>query len=271
MPDAADFKVEIVNAGDPSADYKVAVVADQVVDLTNASDGDVITVQSDGTLAPEAAAGGVTDHGALTGLGDDDHAQYALADGSRGTFETAGAVATHSADSTNVHGIVDTAALVLTNDARLVDAAVRWIPAAAFGLALGSPVLDSIAAGWASGWFLDAASSEAISTYEASPNGWATVDVDLWWINAGAGAGDVRWSVYVENDSEGSSVEGTASVSTTATAAAENIITKTTIATGKTISAGGLVLITVYRLGAEAPDTLANDVVILGVKLRKAS
>ena len=38
---------------------------------------------------------GITDHGALSGLDDDDHAQYALADGSRGTFEVAGAVAAH--------------------------------------------------------------------------------------------------------------------------------------------------------------------------------
>lgn len=39
--------------------------------------------------------GGVSDHGALTGLTDDDHPQYALADGTRGTFEVAGAVAAH--------------------------------------------------------------------------------------------------------------------------------------------------------------------------------
>lgn len=32
------------------------------------------------------AIGGVSDHGALTGLADDDHTQYALADGSRGSF-----------------------------------------------------------------------------------------------------------------------------------------------------------------------------------------
>lgn len=32
--------------------------------------------------------GGVTDHGALTGLTDDDHSQYALADGTRGNFAT---------------------------------------------------------------------------------------------------------------------------------------------------------------------------------------
>jgi len=43
--------------------------------------------------------GGVSDHGALTGLADDDHTQYALADGSRGTFEVAGAVAAHAAAS----------------------------------------------------------------------------------------------------------------------------------------------------------------------------
>ncbi len=41
----------------------------------------------------EAGAGGVTDHGALTGLSDDDHVQYALADGTRGDFEVSGAAA----------------------------------------------------------------------------------------------------------------------------------------------------------------------------------
>lgn len=42
-------------------------------------------------------AGGATDHGTLSGLGDDDHSQYALADGTRGTFEPAGSVGTHEA------------------------------------------------------------------------------------------------------------------------------------------------------------------------------
>lgn len=35
---------------------------------------------------PGGGGGGVTDHGALSGLADDDHTQYALADGSRGSF-----------------------------------------------------------------------------------------------------------------------------------------------------------------------------------------
>lgn len=37
------------------------------------------------------------DHGSLSGTGDDDHPQYALADGSRGDFEVSGAVAAHEA------------------------------------------------------------------------------------------------------------------------------------------------------------------------------
>lgn len=35
----------------------------------------------------------------MIGLGDDDHSIYALADGSRGTFEASGAVAAHAAES----------------------------------------------------------------------------------------------------------------------------------------------------------------------------
>src|SRR5690606_40425151 len=39
-------------------------------------------------LSQEVGGGGVTDHGALTGLGDDDEPHYARADGSRGRFAT---------------------------------------------------------------------------------------------------------------------------------------------------------------------------------------
>lgn len=42
---------------------------------------------------------GITDHGDLDGLSDDDHSLYALADGSRGDFEASGAVAAHEAAS----------------------------------------------------------------------------------------------------------------------------------------------------------------------------
>lgn len=51
-----------------------------------------ITVNSTG-------GGGASDHGALTGLSDDDHAHYALADGTRGDFEPMGSVGIHEAQA----------------------------------------------------------------------------------------------------------------------------------------------------------------------------
>lgn len=52
---------------------RIGLVEDRVVEITS-------------TDSP-------VDHGALTGLGDDDHGQYALADGSRGNFDLAGSAA----------------------------------------------------------------------------------------------------------------------------------------------------------------------------------
>ena len=48
----------------------------------------VLHTDVNGNILSSPASTGVTDHGALTGLGDDDHTQYALADGSRGSFAT---------------------------------------------------------------------------------------------------------------------------------------------------------------------------------------
>lgn len=54
----------------------------QVLKKNSGTDFDTIWADETG------GGGGVTDHGALTGLSDDDHTQYALADGSRGSFAT---------------------------------------------------------------------------------------------------------------------------------------------------------------------------------------
>ena len=51
-------------------------------------DGQVLTSDGLGNAAWETPASGVTDHGLLSGLADDDHTQYALADGTRGSFAT---------------------------------------------------------------------------------------------------------------------------------------------------------------------------------------
>jgi hypothetical protein len=57
-PRRADMTVEIVEP--PEADYKVQVVGDQVLQVTPADAGKVVTVESDGTLGLEAPQSGTS-------------------------------------------------------------------------------------------------------------------------------------------------------------------------------------------------------------------
>lgn len=78
----------------PSHDIEVTTGHTEAapLDLTTAMPpgGPVLTpseyAELNGRLTILEAGSGVTDHGALTGLGDDDHGLYALADGTRGSF-----------------------------------------------------------------------------------------------------------------------------------------------------------------------------------------
>lgn len=57
------------------------------VDVAGVTDGQALLYEdSTDTWVPGSGGGGVTDHGDLDGLADDDHSQYALADGTRGDF-----------------------------------------------------------------------------------------------------------------------------------------------------------------------------------------
>lgn len=109
MPSLLDLEHEFYGG----ADRKLTYLTDAY--STGLSFEDVINVAQGGV-------GGASDHGNLLGLADDDHTQYALANGTRGTFEVAGAVATHSADTTAIHGITDTSVL-LTTGSNLADLA----------------------------------------------------------------------------------------------------------------------------------------------------
>lgn len=72
------------------------------------------TVTLDGVSPDDLGGGGVTDHGALTGLADDDHSAYPT------TAEAQVLVDAHSTDTTSVHGITDTT--VLATDAEITTA-----------------------------------------------------------------------------------------------------------------------------------------------------
>ena len=138
---------------------------------------------------------------------------------------------------------------------------------------LGSPTLGrtNTTYDWG-GWALDSASNEGVGFNFVPPPHWATYDIIAWWTNDGAGSGDVRWSIALGSyaDAENTAA-GASQFSVTATAGLDNVTVKTTLTTGFTDVAGEIVIANIYRLGANAADTLGNDCALLGIELVRAS
>ena len=76
---------------------------------TSYNGGSAVTIAVDSTIATESYADGVA--------GDAEDAAKLYADGLASNYEAAGAVSTHSSDTTNVHGITDTAQIALLDAA----------------------------------------------------------------------------------------------------------------------------------------------------------
>lgn len=137
----------------------------------------------------------------------------------------------------------------------------------------GSPTRDGLLSSiyW-NAWLLDAASAEAIAAGGIIPSGWATVDVDMYWSNAGAGAGNVVWNYRMDTKGDGETMGNIVSdVSATIAAPAQYVVKKSTILSGEAVTAGEWFSAVLYRLGADAADTLANDAAVLGFVIRRAS
>lgn len=122
-------------------------------------------------------------------------------------------------------------------------------------------------------FLVDATTPEGVAGTIRLPASWATVDVDMWWSNAGAGAGDVVWRGDRGVLTVGSAPPAVTSNTLAAiTAPAQNVVTQTRIFTGIAVpTAGALFTIGALRGAADAADTLANDAAIVGFFISKAS
>ena len=122
-------------------------------------------------------------------------------------------------------------------------------------------------------FLLDSGTQESLCATVTVPSDWTTCHFDLWWSNAGAGAGNVRLTTGVHSIANAGSIAGTTivTVTDTVTAPAQDVLTVTRRHTGFTVPASRTVLLFVVRVGNNADDTLGNDMSLLGVRLVRES
>ncbi len=148
-----------------------------------------------------------------------------------------------------------------------------WLPGSMFSAQSGAPTLTgSGGAGATQGWLLDAAAQEGVCTTMVPPSTWATMHVDMWWLNNGAGAGDVRWRFdLVRHDSGSATLTTITNGSQTLTAAAQNVFTVSRMASNLPLVQGSQYRVHPIRVAADVADTLANDVLLIGIKMTRVS
>ncbi|MFS4438595.1 hypothetical protein ACMA5I_10305 [Paracoccaceae bacterium GXU_MW_L88] len=83
LPEGEKLSIEAIEG---LAEELAKRVEGQLQQYGGVSPAGVVQIVADYIEKNGGTGGGTTDHGALSGLNDDDHAQYALADGSRGNF-----------------------------------------------------------------------------------------------------------------------------------------------------------------------------------------
>ena len=146
-----------------------------------------------------------------------------------------------------------------------------WIPANSMMLSANSPSLSQLNSSTPRTpvWLLDAALTETVSCAAVIPSAWTSTDVELYWANAGAGAGNVRWQIDLSIAAIGGNLVtgGAATALLTAAAGAQNVLVRSEIATGVAADAGDMLSLRIYRVGGDAADTLANDAGLIGVRL----
>lgn len=149
-----------------------------------------------------------------------------------------------------------------------------WLPAARFTTVSGSPNLSTTTAQQRRQQYLyDADAAEASAITQAVPDGWTSFAVDIWWTNAAAGSGDVRFQLdrALDGDTTAMTALPTTVASQTVTAPAQNVLKVTSLGSAAGVTSARLLTLAIWRVATHAADTLPNDVGVLGLMLRKVS
>lgn len=152
-----------------------------------------------------------------------------------------------------------------------------WMPASSFSAYTGSASIGILGSATSvlyqtDAFLFDASATEGIQSTFYVPANWSTIDIELWWSNAGAGSGDVYWQTQPLTlaDTDTSDAAGS-TTSTAVTAPAQYVVSVDTVGSGKTVTAGEMGRLLVLRSGPNGSDTLANDAGLIGVRIVRAS
>lgn len=151
-----------------------------------------------------------------------------------------------------------------------------YLPAAMFlpqsGLVAGD-LLGTHGSGAHSGWSMAAGAVRHAVTMWTPPSDWAGCSVDLEWLNNGAGSGNVNWNVEVVRNTLGTTGTATAGSTTDGIIAASAQDVPEREATFVSALPLDQSLYT-YRISVyrnTTSDTLANDVLFMGLRLNRTS
>lgn len=135
---------------------------------------------------------------------------------------------------------------------------------------VGSPSISSINR-WPV-WLLDSATSEAVGVTFRPPRSWAALSIEAIYTNAGAGSGDVVLRGDTMSRPSGSTVVApNPSGEIVSVAPSTNVIRTVTLVASVPIIDDETVLINVIRLGGSANDTLADDIGLLAIVVRRVA
>ena len=122
--------------------------------------------------------------------------------------------------------------------------------------------------------FPDASTTSASAQF-VWPAGWSTATVTLYLSNAGAGAGNVVVGCRVLTVANGDTFAATGlspgSDATFAAPAQDALGIRSFTGSPLTVTAGSLARLSVLRFGAEAGDTLTNDLALIAAQIVRAS
>jgi hypothetical protein len=173
---------------------------------------------------------------------------------------------TGSADDPHPQYLTDTDASAAY--ATKAETGQRSFGAPSLGPGRGAPVRGVLATYWPV-WLLDATTDEGAGIEFTVPQGWSTMSVDAVAANAGTGTGNYRLRLVFGDVAAGDTLSVTATSGVTVAAGSQNVVQVTEVLADRPVTPGRTFLLMLERLGGHAEDTVANDIGLLNLVVRK--